>query len=107
MHEDAFRKGFQTLRHSYEIVPGQPVEVGRQPQLLMDWHVVDDLNGTHRTVHLPVKHADNPILCAPDGRNLYGGTVLRDERTGLFRMWLSSVDEERTAAMGKLARPAR
>ena len=100
-NENSLRRGTQTLRDSYDIIPGEAVDVGNERQLLMDWHVVDDLNGARRTVHQPVKHPDNPILRADDGRHLTRGTVLREKETGLFRMWLNSFDPARMQELGK------
>ena len=92
-NETSRRKGNQTLRNSYDIIPGEAVNVGHERQLLMDWHVVDDLNSARRTVHQPVKHPDNPILRADDGRAFpSAGCVLRDEETGLFRIWIDTGD---------------
>ena len=54
INDKAIAAGYQTLRGSYSIIPGKPVEVGSRRQHLMDRHVVDDVNGTFRTVHQPV-----------------------------------------------------
>ncbi len=84
-------KGTQTLRGSHDIMSIEPVQVGNQRQLLMDWHVVDDLNGCERTVHRPVKHPDNPVIGSEklyeDNGPTSWGTILREEETGLFRVW--------------------
>ena len=50
------------MRGSRQVIAGGPVEVGHERQLLLDWHIDDDLNGTRRTVHQPQKHPDSPIL---------------------------------------------
>ncbi|MBM3933533.1 MAG: hypothetical protein FJ319_04410 [SAR202 cluster bacterium] len=94
MTESAIRKGSQTFRHSYRIIPGSPVDVGHARQLLMDWRVVDDLNGARRTVHQPVKHPANPVIRIGEKSPLYHGTVIRDAHSGLFRAWVRGVDEE-------------
>ena len=90
-------KGTQTLRGSHNILPIEPVQVGHKRQLLMDWHVVDDINGAIRKVHQPEKHPDNPVL-APEhpyeGTGFFSfGTVLRDSDTGKFRMWVPANDD--------------
>ena len=90
------RKGVQTLRGSHDIIPGQPLQVGNERQLLMDWHILDDMNGCYRTVHQPVKHPDNPIVKAEqpcEGTRICSfGTVIREPDTGLFRMWTPCYD---------------
>ncbi len=90
-----FTKGTRSLRGSYDIIAIDPVQVGHEHQLLMDFHVIDDLNNCRRTVHEPVKHPDNPVIKPEDlenGDNPYGGTVLQDPQTGRLRLWLASGD---------------
>ena len=89
-------KGTQTLRGSHDIGSIDPVQVGNKRQLLMDWHVGDDINGAVRKVHQPEKYPDNPVL-APEhpyeGTSLAPfGTVMRDSQTGRFRMWVPAFD---------------
>lgn len=100
--------GIQTLRGSHEIIDGQPVHVGRQRQLLMDWHVVDDLNGAYRTVHQPQKHPDNPVLRPQEpyeGTSFSSfGTVLREPDGNLFRLWLPVIDDRIRKARGTRTR---
>jgi len=106
INDGSMRRGPQTLRGSHEIIPDQPVEVGHERQLLMDWRVVDDLNGCRRTVHQPVKHPDNPILTAePPYEHIvfYSyGTILREPETGQFRIWTSAADRRTIQAHGKV-----
>jgi hypothetical protein len=59
-------------------------------RLFLDLHDVTRMEGLHRRLHTPHRHAANPIL---QGKNpwerfasLYG-TVLRDPQDGLFKMW--------------------
>ncbi len=103
LNDDVFRSGSQTLRGSHSIIPGEPVEVGHRRQLLMDWHVVDDLNGCRRTVHQPVKHPDNPLVGGAPGQD-HGptswGSVMRDPNTGLFRIWTNATDPQLSAKLG-------
>ena len=99
-------KGVQTLRGSHaDMVPTDPVEVGHERQLLMDWHVVDDLVGAQRIVHRPEKHPDNPIVTPEqpyEGTGLASfGTVLRDAQTNRFRMWAPVWDREQIKRTGK------
>ena len=90
---------------SHDIIPGQPVEVGHERQLLMDWHIVDDINGVYRTVHQPHKHPDNPVLRPEypyEGSDFYSfGTVIREPDTGLFRMWTNSIDVPQIKRQGR------
>ncbi len=99
-------KGIQTIRNSRDITPIDPVQVGNERQLLMDWHVVDDINGAVRKVHQPEKCADNPVI-APEhkyeGTGLASfGTVMRDSQTGKFRAWVPAFEHfERRKAKGR------
>lgn len=107
MTEAAITRGLQTLRGSHDIIPGEPVEVGHQRQLLMDRYVVDDFNGAFRTVHQPVKHAANPVITGEPGKDEEGphsfGTVLREPETGKFRLWTGTSDPTILAKGGKTA----
>ncbi len=98
--------GIQTIAGSHDIVPIDPVEVGHDRQLLMDWHVVDDLNGCCRTVHQVDKHEDNPILSSTypyEASMIFSfGTVLREPGTGLFRAWLPIFDDVMIQSKGKV-----
>ncbi len=89
----AFTKGTRSLRGSHDIIAVEPVQVGHEHQLLMDFHVIDDLNNCRRTVHKPVKHSDNPLIKPEDLENRGDpglGIVLQDPQTDRLRMWLRS-----------------
>ena len=105
MKEAGLDVGIQTLGGSHDIRPVDPVEVGHDRQLLMDWHVVDDLNGCGRTVHQPKKHPDNPVLSPGEpyeGSGLHSfGTIMREPETGLFRAWVPTSDDELMKSEGK------
>lgn len=95
--DKVIRRGRQTLRNSHDIRPIDPVTVGHERQLLMDRHIVDDVNGCYRTVHQPEKHADNPIVKAEESYEVGGPLgcfVLRNPDTGLFQMWARQEDQE-------------
>ncbi len=101
MNEQSFRRGTQTLRGSHDIISTEPVQVGHDRQLLMDFHVVEDLNNARRRVHPPARHPENPVITmeALEGKAMpYGGTVLQDGDTGRLRMWLSLGDLRQTGA---------
>ena len=93
------------MRGSHDIIAGEPVHVGHERQLLMDWHVVDDLNNCTRTVHRPVKHPDNPVIGAKESYESDGpsswGSILREEETGLFRVWTTVRHPEISRDQGK------
>ncbi len=105
--EKSMKQGVQTLRGSHDIVPGESMEIGSRRQLLMDRHVVDDLNGAFRTVHQPAKHPANPVISSEPGKDEDGphsfGTVLRESDSGKFRMWTGTVDSSILAKHGKAA----
>ena len=107
-NEDALGTSIQSLRGSHGVLAGEPMEVGHEHQLLMDWFMMDDMNGCHRTVHQPTKHPDNPILEPEEPYEGTGcrafGTVLRDPETGLFRLWIPIVDDALTERLGKRTR---
>ena len=104
-------KGIQTLNGSHDIQPSDPLSVGHERQLLLDWHVMDDLLGAERKVHQPQKHPDNPIL-APEHdyeQNSMAsfGTVMRDPDTGRFRMWIPVFEPPQVRKLGKNRSNAR
>ena len=106
INDTSLNRGIQTLRHSRDIIPGEPVHVGRERQLLMDRHVVDDLNGCHRTVHQPVKHPANPVVKGEmpyeDAGPYSFGTILRDPQTRAFRLWAPVGDKTMRKQQGKV-----
>lgn len=107
MNETAIAKGMQTLRGSHAIIPGEPVDVGSRRQLLMDRHVVDDVNGAFRTVHQPLKHPANPVITGDPQGDAEGphsfGSVIREADTGKFRLWAGTSDPAILERSGKTA----
>ena len=105
INESSFARGLQTLRGSHDIIPGEPIEVGSQRQLLMDRHVVEDVNGTFRTVHQPLKHPANPVITGDPKRDIDGpysfGSVLWDADTAKYKLWTSTTDREILDSAGK------
>jgi len=77
------------IEGSYHIEPTPPVAVDNTRQLLLDDHVVDDVWGCRRTVHPPVKHADNPVIRSESltVHPIVQGTVSYDPMRGGFRLW--------------------
>ena len=84
-----------TIQGSYSILPTEPLEIGHERQLLMDDHVVEDVRAVRRKVHQPKKHPANPLFSTgtadlnPDTTVTYV-SVLRDQDSGLYRLWDSS-----------------
>ena len=71
-------------------LPVEPVAIGTAPQFLFDGYIVDNhwtLNQPKETVsrvfHPGKKHERNPLISEKGGYI----SVIRDEKTGLFRMW--------------------
>lgn len=56
-------------------------EVGLEPQLFIDDHLIDDLWLLRRAPEEPVRHLGNPLL--PHG----GGTIIYDREEQVFKMW--------------------
>jgi len=84
-----------TIKGSYAIVPTQPLQIGNQRQLLLDNYVVEDLRACRRKVHQPTKHPSNPLFSTgPEGLNPDSTapyiSVIRDNVTGLYRLWAAS-----------------
>lgn len=72
-------------------VPDEPVRIGSEPQFLFDRYIVDNFwaikykrQAVQRIVHQAEKHPGNPIIRGDQPSYV---AVLRDEDTGLFRMY--------------------
>ena len=104
INERSIRRGVQTLRHSHSILPTEPVPVGHKRQLLMDRHVVDDLNGATRSVQQPLKHPANPLLqTGPlrDGLDIFTAGARMTREDGVFRMWAQAFDRGLLQELGE------
>ena len=71
-------------------LPNEPIEIGSQPQFVIDDYVIDNRfalrykrEAVVRVFHAPKKHPNNPLIKHDGG---YVG-VVRDPKSGLFRMW--------------------
>ncbi len=68
-----------------------PIPVGRAKQLFVDDAVIASATGLKRTLHAVHKHPANPLVVADrpwEGKCvLLYGAVVRDPKTGKFRMW--------------------
>lgn len=74
-----------------EMPPAEPLEIGTAPQFVFDTYVIDNhwalkykRQAVTRAFHQPIKFAGNPLLPGEDASYLW---VVRDEESGLFRMW--------------------
>ena len=57
-------------------------------QLFIDNHVIAKLKGVRKVLNQPVKHPRNPLLLKHSREPAIDfGTVVHDERDGLFKMW--------------------
>ncbi len=86
-------------------VPAEPLSIGHQPQFLFDNHVVDNhwairykRQAVTRHFHQAHKHAGNPILAGDQPSFLW---VVRDDDTGLFRMYYQANFRNELAASDK------
>lgn len=73
------------------LLPKEPLEIGNEPQFVFDLHAVDSTWALHekldpvmRVFHGCQKHAANPMLTGDNPSHFW---VVRDEESGLFRMW--------------------
>lgn len=69
--------------------------VGRDVQLLLDNHVVDDVWMVRRSPELPLKCRKNPVLISGppmEGCTVVAQSVLYDDEDKLFKMWYTISD---------------
>jgi hypothetical protein len=70
-----------------------PVKVGPEMQLFVDDFLVAQQTGITFRLHQPEKYAGNPLITpSPDWERLVlcYGSILRDSRSGGFRMWYTN-----------------
>jgi hypothetical protein len=86
------------------VIPDEPLEIGHEPQFVLDLHVVDTTWGlkpkgepVRRVLHQPKKHPANPLMTGDDPSHLW---VLR-ETNGLFRMWYQANVKNPAGERGK------
>ncbi len=86
-------------------LPGEPVEIGADPQFVFDNYVVDNhwairykREAVERVFHPPVKYAGNPVI---EGHGGYA-CVDRDDG-GLFRIWYQTWQAGEEGRSGKYA----
>lgn len=71
-------------------VPGEPLEIGTDPQYVFDRYVIDShwavkykREAVERVFHQPRKYEGNPLIAGDGGF----GTAIRDPESGTFRLW--------------------
>jgi hypothetical protein len=86
------------------LVPPEPIDIGHEPQFILDQYVVDTTWGlkpkgepVKRVLHHPVKHRANPLTTGDDPRHLW---VLRDD-TGRFQIWYQANVKATAVSTGK------
>lgn len=75
------------MRVYYE---GEPLRLGKGPNLLLDDSLIEDRWKLSRVLHRPTKFIKNPIVYRDkpwEGDLVYSPWVIWDEDFGLFRMW--------------------
>jgi len=89
-----FPKAYGVLANEHLMFPVDmsdwPVKIDSTHQLFVDDYLIASMRDISRQVHPVTKHPGNPII-VPDkpweGSGCIFQFVLRDEKTGLFRMW--------------------
>ena len=79
-----------TYRGSHYVIPGRPVAVGHQRQLLLDDYIVEDQWNCRRMVHQPIKHPDNPVVSPTrpsEAKGVSYLSVFHDQDTDCVRLW--------------------
>ena len=71
-------------------LPQEPVKIGTGPQFVFDNYIIDNhwaikykREAVQRIFHQPKKYEGNPVISGDGGY----ATVIRDEKTGMFRLW--------------------
>ena len=71
-----------------------PVKIDATRQLFLDDYLIASTKGLIRRVHQPTKHPANPLI-SPDkpweATGCVNQIILRDEKTGRFRMWYNGL----------------
>ncbi len=88
--DESYFVRFERADSRADALPTEPVQIGTTPQFVFDNFVVDNhwaikykQESVQRVFHQPKKFVGNPVLPGHGGYT----TVIRDEESGLFRMW--------------------
>jgi hypothetical protein len=91
-----FPKAYGVLSNEHLLYPidqgDWPVKIDSSRQLFLDDYLIASLEDVQRTVNPARKHPANPLIDSDkpwEGRGPVFHTVMRDEKTGKFRMWYS------------------
>lgn len=87
-----------------DTILGQAIVV-QGKQLFIDDYVIDEMRGTTKSLHQPVKHAGNPLLVRDRPWEESGpgyGTVLFDAEERLFKMWYQFWQKTEGTSTGQL-----
>lgn len=90
MLDESYFLRFDKAGPRADALPTEPVEIGTTPQFVFDNFIVDNhwaikykRESVKRVFHQPKKFEGNPVIPGEGGYT----TVIRDEKSGLFRMW--------------------
>ena len=91
-----FPRAYGVLANEHLLYPVDqsdwPVKIDNSRQLFLDDYLIASLDNIQRTVNPAKKHSANPLIDRDkswEGRGPVFHTVMRDEKTGKFRMWYS------------------
>ena len=91
-----FPKAYGVLANEHLLYPidqsDWPVKIDNTRQLFLDDYLIASLDNVQRKVNSARKHLANPLIDNDkpwEGRGPVFHTVMRDEKTGKFRMWYS------------------
>jgi SAM-dependent methyltransferase len=90
MLDESYFVRFEKANSRADALRAEPVEIGTTPQFVFDNFIVDNhwaikykRESVKRVFHQPKKFESNPVIRGEGGYT----TVIRDEESGLFRMW--------------------
>jgi len=95
--EQLYRQAYGVLASEHLLYPidqkDWPVKIDQTRQLFLDDYLLASIENIRRKVNPAKKHAANPLIDRDRPWEGFGPTfhtVLRDEKTGKFRMWYSA-----------------
>jgi hypothetical protein len=80
----------------------EPLRLNPGPHFFIDNHLIADQNFLSRTVNQPVKLADPVVTGGKEGDQNFQPylSVIRDEDTGIFRMWYNTPENKSQSHIG-------
>ncbi len=83
---------------------GEPLKLAPGPHLFVDEHLIESAEGLTRRVVPPQRDLGGPVITGKeDGCFQPYMTVLRDDKTGRFRIWYGARTEDRNASRSRIA----